>query len=82
LAKYTAAEANDSAVWPMTERQGQRIAELERVGHATLLREIDKDKRISELEAKICSMNDAGHKLFDENKRLKHATLLREIGER
>jgi len=60
----------------------ERIAELERVGHATLLREIDKDKRISELEAKICSMNDAGHKLFDENKRLKHATLLREIGER
>jgi len=60
----------------------QRIAELERVGHATLLREIDKDKRIAELEAKICLMNDAGHKLFDENKRLKHATLLREIGER
>jgi len=29
------------------------------------------NERIAELETKLCSMNDAGHKLMDENERLR-----------
>jgi len=69
LAEHTAAEANDSEVWPMIERQGKRIAELEdelkfsekQVQRARALKYYlnamvlisEKDKRIAEMEGEV-----------------------------
>ena len=61
----------------------KRIAELEtenkrlRKEKASLMlaRKMDEsyEKEIAALRAEICSMNDAGHKLTDENERLQNA---------
>jgi len=44
--------------------------------HARMMNVLEK--RIADLEAEVCSMNDAGHKLFDENERLRE--MIKDMG--